>query len=464
MLGLEQGDIPAKPREGAESAYVSDILKELVELYADTPVKMEQLDAKIMGVFTPKPSEVIRRFSENEKVSSKKATDVFYAMCKANHYIQMDRIEKNLNWTTGTEFGELEITVNISKPEKDPRDIAAARSLPQKSYPKCLLCKENVGFAGNLNHPARQNLRLIPVELESETWHFQYSPYVYYNEHCIVLSPNHVPMKINEAAFRRLIAFVERFPHYFIGSNTDIPIVGGSILTHDHFQGGRHVFPMEKAKSHAFYSHPEFPSIEASLLIWPMSAIRLKSRDKESLLKLCMTILERWTKTDVPEAEIVAFSGDTRHNAITPIARIKDGSYEMDLVLRNNRTSAEHPMGIFHPHQDLHHIKKENIGLIEVMGLAVLPGRLTLDMDEMALAFSGAPFDEKALEPHLDWMGEVKARIGIVPKDEAYDAVKNEIGQVFKRVLQDAGVFKFTSEGKALFHNFMASIGFVRIG
>ncbi|MDR1541173.1 MAG: UDP-glucose--hexose-1-phosphate uridylyltransferase [Clostridiales bacterium] len=462
ILSLDPGEDIYEADERALTEDVYDILSGILNLHAKTPVQKDLLDARIMGILTPRPSEVERKFREDSLESIEAATNAFYALCQNNHYIQMNGIRKNLYWIADTQFGNLEITINLSKPEKDPRDIAAAKSLAQTNYPKCLLCKENVGFAGRFNHPARQNLRLIPIDLGSETWYFQYSPYVYYNEHCIVLSSRHVPMKMNEETFRRLLGFIEKFPHYFIGSNADIPIVGGSILSHDHFQGGRHAFPMEKAESYAFYSHKSFLDARISLLNWPMSAIRAADGDKERLIALCMLIMNKWKNYSDEGANIRAYTGDTPHNALTPIARIgNDGLWEIDLVLRNNRTTDEFPLGIFHPHQDLHHIKKENIGLIEVMGLAVLPGRLKQEMDGMALWLMGEKADDSALSPHLEWLAGIREKCGgALELKEANEVLKKEIGLVFERVLRDAGVYKFDDAGKAAFHNFMLFCGF----
>ncbi|MDR1558537.1 MAG: UDP-glucose--hexose-1-phosphate uridylyltransferase [Clostridiales bacterium] len=436
----------------------------ILDLCADTAAEKDLLDARVMGLFTPRPSEVNRIFEKNYKISPRAATDAFYVMCQNNHYIQADRLAKNLYWLTKTEFGALEITVNLAKPEKDPRDIAAAKALPQTGYPKCLLCMENVGFAGHLNHPARQNLRAVPVELAGETWYFQYSPYIYYNEHCIVLSPTHTPMSITAATFRGLMEFLKKFPHYIIGSNSDIPIVGGSILSHDHYQGGRHVFPLELAGIYATYRHRSFPRVKASLVKWPMSVIRLESDDSESLITLSTEILENWKNYSDESASVYAYTrtetGNTPHNAITPIARLnKHGLWEMDLVLRNNRTSDEHPLGIFHPHANLHHIKKENIGLIEVMGLAILPGRLKNDMDEMEAYLTGRAAREEAIAEHQPWLDEIKGRL---PENADVSAfIKNEIGNVFKRVLLDSGVFKTVPEGNRQFDGFMKQCGFI---
>lgn len=443
----------------------------------DTVTLRDLFAAKIMGLLMPRASEVSERFQALYKRNPEAATDYFYKLCQDSNYIQMDRINKNLYWEAETEFGALEITVNLSKPEKDPKEIAAAKLLPQTGYPKCLLCAENAGFAGNLNHPARQNLRLIPMQLgriEKEQWFFQYSPYVYYNEHCIVLNEKHVPMKISRATFERLFDFVSQLPHYFIGSNADLPIVGGSILNHDHFQGGRHIFPMEKAETYAEYRYDKHEDIKISLVKWPMSAIRLscteKNTDTNALIELSMHILETWKQYSDESAEIRAFSGNTPHNTVTPIVRINAGGYgEIDIVLRNNRTTEQYPLGIFHPHENLHHIKKENIGLIEVMGLAVLPGRLSVSLDEIANILSGQnTFDpdlidsSHALYSHRLWIKELLAKYGVSnDTDEAKQIVKVEVGEVFKQVLCDAGVFKFTDDGKKQFDRFMKACGFV---
>ncbi|MCX8169814.1 MAG: UDP-glucose--hexose-1-phosphate uridylyltransferase, partial [Candidatus Methanomethyliaceae archaeon] len=378
------GKVPAekleKPTEILDN--ILDYAAETGIIEIDTVTYRDLLDAKIMGILMPRQSEVIRSFNNTAKEQGiETATDDFYNLSKASNYIRMDRIQKNLYWLSETEYGNLEITVNLSKPEKDPRDIAAAKSLPQASYPKCLLCIENVGYAGNVNHPARQNHRVIPVNINNEQWYFQYSPYVYYNEHCILFKEEHIPMQISDRSFNRLFDFVEQFPHYFVGSNADLPIVGGSILSHDHFQGGRHVFPMETASIDKTFSHLKYADVKVSIVKWPMSVIRLSSKDKGKLKQLSVQILNSWREYSDEKVEILAYSNKdgklVPHNTITPIARMnKEGEFEIDLVLRNNRTSDEHPDGIFHPHQELHHIKKENIGLIEVMGLAVLPARL----------------------------------------------------------------------------------------
>ena len=347
----------------------------------DNITEKDLLDTRIMGAMTPRQSEIEARFySTADNIGIKAATDDYYNFAQVSNYIRRSRIEKNLNWKAQTDYGQIEITINLSKPEKDPEEIAKAKEQPQSNYPKCYLCLENVGFAGSFNHPARQNHRVVPLKLQNEDWFLQYSPYVYYNEHCIVFHREHIPMHINKNTFAVLMDFIDQIPHYFIGSNADLPLVGGSILNHDHFQGGRHIFPMEEAESTDFYQHPTFPDVEISKLKWPMSVIRLKSEDREDLVNFADKVLEKWRNYSDPELNILAFSSEEGkqkpHNTITPIARKKGEHYELDLVLRNNRRSEKYPDGIFHPHQELHHIKKENIGLIEVMGRAILPGRL----------------------------------------------------------------------------------------
>jgi len=450
---------------GTEDGILRDLYAILDE-YPDTAARRDLLDARIMGLLTPLPSEVNREFNKCYAISPQEATDYFYTLSRNNHYIQTDRLAKNLYWRTKTEFGDLEITINLAKPEKDPRDIAAAKALPQTGYPKCLLCAENVGFAGNLNHPARQNLRAVSVELAGETWYFQFSPYIYYNEHCIVLSPVHTPMKTDETTFRRLMEFLRKFPHYTIGSNADIPIVGGSILTHDHYQGGRHVFPLQMAEAYAEYSHKSFPGIKASPVKWPMSVIRLESGDTEALIRLSAEILNTWREYSDEQAQVLAYTrsagGNTPHNAITPIARKNGrGFWEMDLVLRNNRTTDEHPLGLFHPHSDLHHIKKENIGLIEVMGLAILPGRLKDDMEAMQAYLAGQDADKETIAGHLPWLDEIKGRLA--DNTDITCFIRDEIGQVFKRVLLDAGVFKTNPDGIGQFGKFIRYCGFTEL-
>lgn len=452
-------------------------------LEADTLTHRDLFDTRLMGCLLPRPSETVRRFRDiTERDGVKAATDWFYALSIDSDYIRMNRIRRNLYWLAATEFGELEITVNLSKPEKDPREIAMLKNAPSSSYPKCLLCADNVGYAGRLNHPARQTLRVIPVTIGGEEWFFQYSPYVYYNEHCIVLSGEHVPMRVTERTFERLFDFLDAFPHYFIGSNADLPIVGGSILNHDHFQGGRHVFPEEKAPVTKTFVHPDRPDVRAGIVKWPMSVVRLRSRSRESLSRAAVEMLEAWRAYSDESVDVRAFTGDTPHNTITPIARFAgdgSGEYELDLVLRNNRTSEEHPEGIFHPHRDLHHVKKENIGLIEVMGLAVLPGRLKDELAAIRDLLTGRSQDggwrsgigsgasgngaagEHPLAKHAPWIERLLATHGTnLAEDKAEALLRDEVGRIFLRVLSDAGVFKQDDKGQAAFAAFLASVGY----
>lgn len=440
----------------------------------DTVTCRDLFDTKVMGALMPRQSEVVRNFFNTCKEKGVEcATTEYYELSKASNYIRMDRISRNSYWTSETDYGRLEITVNLSKPEKDPKEIAACRIMPEKSYPKCQLCIENVGYAGRINHPARQNHRVIPISLDDEQWYLQYSPYVYYNEHCILFYEKHVPMEISSKTFERLLGFVEQFPHYFIGSNADLPIVGGSILSHEHFQGGRHVFPMEKAPvEHAFPINDE--EIKAGIVKWPMSVIRLSSKNSRKIIEWSSRILNTWRKYSDEKLDIFAFTQEegkvTRHNTITPIARKnKNGEFEMDLVLRNNRTTDEHPDGIFHPHKELHHIKKENIGLIEVMGLAVLPARLDAELEEIGKILEGnvklkeeARMDENhCLHKHLPWIEELAGKYGTAcSNEESSRIVKNEVGRAFLNVLMDAGVYKRNEEGRRGLEKFLNAVNF----
>ena len=429
-------------------------------LIENTFDERDLFDTKIMGELTPRPSEVIRKFKEDYKVSPETATDNYYAFSQNTNYIRVDRISKNLHWLADTEYGNIEITVNLSKPEKDPRDIAKAKLAPQSSYPKCLLCKENEGYQGRMNHPARQNHRIIPVTLTNESWFLQYSPYVYYNEHCILFSGEHRPMKISRGSFERVLEFVDIFPHYFVGSNADLPIVGGSILSHDHFQGGHHDFPMAVAEAEETFTIKGFEDVTVEKVKWPMSVIRLRGKSKEKLVDLSDKILTAWRGYSDEKCEISAFTGDTPHNTITPIARKKNGAYEIDLVLRNNRTSEEYPLGIFHPHQELHHIKKENIGLIEVMGLAVLPGRLKEEMkllEKLMIEKNAASLirENEKVEKHADWCEEILKKYENITAENIENIIKVEIGIAFSKVLENAGVYKQDEEGKAGYRRFI---------
>jgi UDPglucose--hexose-1-phosphate uridylyltransferase len=439
-------------------AAVNGRLEESTVTYRDL------FDTKIMGCFAARPSEIIRTFYEeyNQK-GPETATNHFYRFSQDIHYIRTDRIAKNEHWFTSTPYGDLEITINLSKPEKDPKAIAAARLLKQSTYPECLLCKENEGYAGRVNHPARQNLRVIPIELAGEQWYFQFSPYVYYNEHAIVFSAEHVPMKISKKTFERILEFVAKFPHYFLGSNADLPIVGGSILSHDHFQGGKHDFPMAKAEIEQEFSFSAFPNVKAGIVKWPMSVIRLQGENRYELIELADYILQKWKGYSDESVDIQAFSGDTPHNTITPIARRRENLFELDLVLRNNRTSEEHPLGIFHPHQEVHHIKKENIGLIEVMGLAILPGRLKEELKTLAECLVHDNYVEQIRKhpniiKHLDWAIAVKQKYPNLNEANVLKILREEVGLVFMTILEHAGVFKRNKEGKEAFERFIETI------
>ena len=418
-------------------------------------------DTRIMGCLTPRPGEVIRTFRDYLAENPEKATDYFYKLAGDSDYIRRYRIEKDRKWVAPTKYGDLDITINLSKPEKDPKAIAAALNKKQNAYPKCLLCPENEGYPGRLDHPARQTLRLIPVTLGGEQWYMQYSPYVYYNEHCIVLSGEHIPMKISRATFVRLFDFLKLLPHYTIGSNADLPIVGGSILTHEHFQGGRYTFAMEKAPVREEISFGGFEDVRAGIVRWPMSVIRLNGTDPERLIHLAERILQKWRAYSDPSAGIFAETCGTPHNTITPIARMRGEEFELDLVLRNNRTTEEYPLGIFHPHNELHHIKKENIGLIEVMGLAVLPSRLLTEMEALREAMlAGEDIrGNEALSQHADWAEEVRAAHPEMDADNAERILKDEIGIVFSKVLEHCGVFKDSEEGRAAFARFIEEFG-----
>lgn len=431
-------------------------------LLEDNTVTYRDLfDTKIMGMLMPRPSEVTAKFKTLLKErGAQAATDYYYKLSCDSDYIRRYRIKKDLKWTADTEFGTLDITVNLSKPEKDPKAIAAAKLAKQSGYPKCLLCKENVGYAGRVNHPARQNHRIIPVTINQSDWFFQYSPYVYYNEHCIVFNAQHTPMKIERATFGKLLDFVEQFPHYFVGSNADLPIVGGSILSHDHFQGGHYEFAMAKAPIEKEISFAGFEDVAAGIVKWPMSVIRLRAAEKERLIALADKILLAWRDYTDEEAFVFAKTDGEPHNTITPIARRRRGDFELDLVLRNNITTEEHPLGVYHPHAKLHHIKKENIGLIEVMGLAVLPARLKDEIAALENAIlSGANLRKnEVLEKHADWVEEFLPKYEVVNKDNIHTILQTEIGLVFNEVLIDAGVYKCTEEGRKAFLRFIEEV------
>lgn len=432
-------------------AYQNGILTENSVVYRDL------FDTKIMGLLVPRPSEVVRKFQSLYQKDSKEATDYFYKLSRDTDYIRRYRIKKDLKWTTDTEFGTLDITINLSKPEKDPKAIAAAKLAKQSGYPKCLLCKENEGYAGRINHPARQNHRIIPVRIAESEWYFQYSPYVYYNEHCIIFNAKHTPMKIERATFGKLLDFVAQFPHYFVGSNADLPIVGGSILSHDHFQGGHYEFAMAKAPVEKEITFKDFADVKAGIVKWPMSVIRLSCESRERLIALADKILLTWRGYTDEQAFVFAKTDGEPHNTITPIARKRGDAFELDLVLRNNITTKEHPLGVYHPHAKLHHIKKENIGLIEVMGLAVLPARLKDEMAQLKTAVlekKDLRADE-ILAKHADWVEEFLPKYEKVDSDNITEILHKEIGLVFAEVLKDAGVYKCTKEGRDAFLRFV---------
>ena len=459
-LGLDDYEEP----ENIPDMELEEILKGLLDfacsknIIADSIAYRDLFDTKLMACLTPRPSEVIARFKADYAVSPVTATDNYYKLSRDTDYIRRYRIATDIKWKTETEYGELDITINLSKPEKDPKAIAAAKNAKQSGYPKCLLCPENVGYAGRLNHPARQNHRIIPVDICGEPWGFQYSPYVYYNEHCILFNTKHTPMVIDKKAFAKLFDFVSKFPHYFIGSNADLPIVGGSILSHEHFQGGNYTFAMAKANIEKEYKIKGFEDVTVGRVKWPMSVIRLRSADTGRLVELADIILTKWRGYTDEAAFIFAETDGEPHNTITPIARRNGDMYELDLVLRNNITTQEHPLGVYHPHAELHHIKKENIGLIEVMGLAVLPARLKNEMQQLAdvLVTKGvsAVRSDPVLEKHADWAEEFCSR-RTVNADNVHEVIRDEIGKVFAKVLEHAGVYKRTPEGEAAFDRFV---------
>lgn len=425
----------------------------------DNQVARDLFDTRLMGVLTPAPREVREQFRELYRESPWQATDWFYKFSQDTNYIRRDRIAKDQKWVYEGKYGALDITINLSKPEKDPRAIAAAKLAPQSGYPKCQLCPENEGYAGRMNHPARQNHRIIPLSLSGESWYFQYSPYVYYNEHCICLNAAHVPMTICRACFEKLLDVVTLLPHYFVGSNADLPIVGGSILSHEHFQGGHYVFAMERAKIGTPLTFRGFEDVEAGIVNWPMSVIRLRAADRKRLAALAEKILTCWRGYSDAEAFIFAETDGEPHNTITPIARRRGDDFEMDLVLRNNITTPEHPLGVYHPHAKLHHIKKENIGLIEVMGLAVLPSRLKGELAalrEAILSGSDIRADE-TLAKHADWVDELKTRHTFTVENTE-QILHQEVGAVFEQVLEDAGVYKTDKAGREAFLRFVQAV------
>ncbi len=466
MEETEGGNISGAAKS-ANGEALEKILGEMMDyaheagiLPEDDITHRDLFDTKIMSMLMPRPGEVIRKFHELYEKSPREATDFFYKLSQDSDYIRRYRIVKDQKWVAPTKYGDLDVTINLSKPEKDPKAIAAAKLAKQSGYPKCLLCMENVGYAGRVNHPARQNHRIIPVTIQDSRWGFQYSPYVYYNEHCIVFNGGHVPMKIEHGTFCKLFDFVKQFPHYFVGSNADLPIVGGSILSHDHFQGGHYEFAMAKAPVEKSFTIKGYEDVEAGIVNWPMSVIRLGGENTERIIELADHILETWREYTDEDAFIYAYTDNEPHNTITPIARKRGDRFEIDLVLRNNITTEEHPLGVYHPHAKLHHIKKENIGLIEVMGLAVLPARLKGEMEQLSEAIlAGKDIrSDEVLEKHADWVEEFLPKYEKVDAGNVHDILRKEIGLVFMQVLEDAGVYKRTEEGQKAFMRFVEKL------
>ena len=449
----------------AENAELEDILASILDyavengLCEDSVVYRDLFDTKIMGLLTPKPSEVISKFHFLYSRDKKAATDYYYKLCQDSDYIRRYRIKNDLKWITKTEYGDIDITINLSKPEKDPKAIAAALKMKTTSYPKCALCKENEGYMGRINHPARQNHRIIPMTLGGDNFYLQYSPYVYYNEHCIVFNAEHIPMKIDRVAFKKLFAFVEQFPHYFVGSNADLPIVGGSILTHEHFQGGNYEFAMAKAPIETEVTFSGFEDVQAGIVKWPMSVIRIIGTDKARLVELADKVLTTWRGYTDKDSFIYAKTEGTPHNTITPIARMRNSKFELDLVLRNNITTEDCPLGYYHPHPEYHHIKKENIGLIEVMGLAVLPSRLKNEMAVLGKAMvNGEDISaNETIAAHKEWAEMIMQKYNI-NESNIDDILKKEIGIVFTSILGQCGVYSRDEEGKAGFLRFIESV------
>ena len=469
ILDVMKMDEYEEPEEIPDYDSLEDILKELLDaahesgvLEDDSIVYRDLFDTRLMNCLMPRPSEVADTFWKHYENSPKEATDYYYKLSQDSDYIRRYRVCKDMKWKTITPYGDLDITVNLSKPEKDPKAIAAAKLAKQSGYPKCLLCMENEGYAGRTNHPARNNHRIIPLTINDSQWGFQYSPYVYYNEHCIVFNGKHVPMKIERATFVKLFDFVKLFPHYFLGSNADLPIVGGSILSHDHFQGGHYTFAMAKAPIEKYFTMKGYEDVEAGIVYWPMSVLRLRGTDPERLIDLGDKVLGAWRAYTDEAAFVYAETDGEPHNTITPIARKKGDTYELDLVLRNNITTEEFPLGVYHPHQELHHIKKENIGLIEVMGLAVLPSRLKKELADLAdYIVEGKDIrSNETLEKHADWVEEFLPKYSSVTRENIQQILQDEVGLVFSKVLEDAGVYKCTEKGRQDFTRFLNSVGF----
>lgn len=466
LLDLFHEDSYEEPEEKAENIDLESVLKELLDeaanrgLIEDSIGYRDLFDTKMMNCLVPRPAQVQKEFWDAYEKSPEAATEYFYKLSQDSDYIRRYRVKKDKKWTVESPYGTIDITINLSKPEKDPKAIAAAKNAKNNAYPKCQLCMENEGYAGRLDHPARENHRIIPITINESKWGFQYSPYVYYNEHCIVFNGEHTPMKIDRAAFTKLFDFVKQFPHYFLGSNADLPIVGGSILSHDHFQGGHYTFAMAKAPIEKKVTIPGYEDVEAGIVKWPLSVLRIRHQDEKRLIDLADHVLKAWRGYTDEEAFIFAETDGEPHNTITPIARMKDGMYELDLTLRNNITTEEHPLGVYHPHAQYHHIKKENIGLIEVMGLAVLPARLKDEIEllkEYILEGKEIRSNEK-IEKHADWVEEFLPRYEEINADNIEEILQQEIGKVFVHVLEDAGVYKCTEEGREAFMRFIQTL------
>ena len=466
ILDVLKLDDYEEPEESYEKVELEPVLKELLDyavekgLIEDSVVYRDLFDTRLMNCLVPRPSQVIKTFKEKYAASPEEATNYYYKLSRDSDYIRRYRVCKDMKWVTKTEYGDIDITINLSKPEKDPKAIAAAKLAKQSGYPKCQLCRENEGYAGRTNHPARENHRIIPITINGGQWGFQYSPYVYYNEHCIVFNGQHVPMKVERATFVKLFDFIKLFPHYFIGSNADLPIVGGSILSHDHFQGGNYEFAMAKAPVEREFTVKGYEDVKAGIVKWPLSVIRLSCTDEKRIIDLSDHILKAWRGYTDEEAYVFAETDGEPHNTITPIARKRGDMYELDLALRNNITTPECPFGLYHPHNELHHIKKENIGLIEVMGLAVLPSRLKEEMEILSdYIVDGKDIrSNEKIEKHADWVDEFRPKYPVINAENVDAVIKEEIGIVFKKVLEDAGVFKRDAKGQAAFDRFTGTL------
>ncbi len=466
ILDVLKLDDYEEPEESYEKVELEPVLKELLDyavekgLIEDSVVYRDLFDTRLMNCLVPRPSQVIKTFKEKYAASPEEATNYYYKLSRDSDYIRRYRVCKDMKWVTKTEYGDIDITINLSKPEKDPKAIAAAKLAKQSGYPKCQLCRENEGYAGRTNHPARENHRIIPITINGGQWGFQYSPYVYYNEHCIVFNGQHVPMKVERATFVKLFDFIKLFPHYFIGSNADLPIVGGSILSHDHFQGGNYEFAMAKAPVEREFTVKGYEDVKAGIVKWPLSVIRLSCMDEKRIIDLADHILKAWRGYTDEEAYVFAETDGEPHNTITPIARKRGDMYELDLALRNNITTPECPFGLYHPHNELHHIKKENIGLIEVMGLAVLPSRLKEEMEILSdYIVDGKDIrSNEKIEKHADWVDGFRPKYPVINAENVDAVIKEEIGIVFKKVLEDAGVFKRDAKGQAAFDRFTGTL------